>query len=82
MNISLSYICDNTILLSLIISVICTILIFIYNKIYKVNKPYISYIRIFIVIMVGVNAMIYLKKMDIKNIDSKYTNVKIGEPDF
>ena len=82
MNISLSYICDNTILLSLIISVICTLLIFIDNKIYKVNKPYISYIRIFIVIMVGVNAMIYLKKMDIKNINSKYTNVKIGEPDF
>ena len=82
MNISLSYICDNTILLSLILSVICTLLIFIDNKIYKVNKPYISYIRIFIVIMVGVNAMIYFKKMDIKNIDSKYTNVKIGEPDF
>ena len=82
MNINISYICDNTILLSLIISTICTLLIFIDNKIYKVNKPYISYIRIFIVIMFGVNAMIYLKKMDIKNIDSKYTNVKIGEPDF
>jgi hypothetical protein len=82
MNINIGYICDNTILLSIIISVICTLLIFIDNKIYKVNKPYISYIRIFIVIMIGVNAMIYLKKMDVKNIDSKYTNVKIGEPDF
>lgn len=82
MNINFSYICDNNLLLSLIISVICTLIIFIDNKIYKINKPYISYIRICVVIMVGINALIYLKKMDINKVNSKYDSVKIGEPDF
>ena len=82
MNINFGYICENNFLLSLCVSLICTIVIFIDDKISKIKKPYISYGKHFVVIMVSIFGVLYLKNMNIKTLETKYDKVKMGEPDF
>ena len=82
MNITFTYLCENSFLLSFLISIICTVLIYSDNRYNKVNKSYISYIKIFIIFMIGLNGMKYIQNMTTKNIDNKYNNVKMGEPNF
>ena len=82
MNINFSYICENNYLLSLCISVVCTLIIFIDDKLSKTKKPYLSYLRHFVIILIAINAVLFIKNKTLKNIETKYDKVKMGEPDF
>lgn len=82
MNINFSYLCENTFLLSFIISVICIIIIAIDDKYNDKLKPYFTYIKLFVIFYIALNGMNYIKNCNKKNADLKYNNVKLGEPNF
>lgn len=82
MNINYKYICENNIILSLMVALICATIIYIDDKYNNVKKPIISYIKIIVLIVLGINGVLYIKSKNINDTKCNYSNVKIGEPNF
>ena len=82
MNINFKYICDNNIILSLLIACICTLVLYLDNKYNGIKKPLTAYVRVIVLIVLAINGVFYLKNKNLKDVKCNYSNVKIGEPDF
>lgn len=82
MNINYKYICENNFILSLLISIICTTVIYIDDRYNNIKKPIVGYIKIVVLVVIGVNGVLYLKNKHTNDVKCNYNNVKIGEPNF
>ena len=75
----LANIINNDILLSIIISIICTLVIYLDHKRTKIIYNYTNYIKYIILIAISVYIGLYLQKI---KIPIKESSIKIGEPNF
>lgn len=70
---------NNDILLSLVLGVVCTIIIYFENKRNKTEYSYSNYVKNIVFISLTVYGALYLKNT---KIPIKESSIKIGEPDF
>ena len=76
-------ICNNDYLLSLTLSIGTVLVIYIENKINKKVEAYMHYIKLSVLIAIGIYIALYLKSCNIKTIKkAENVNVNIGEPTF
>ena len=82
MNINYKYICENNFILSLLIGILCSVVIYIDDRYNNIKKPIVGYIKIVVLVVIGVNGVLYLKNKNTNDIKCNYNNVKIGELNF
>ena len=70
---------NNNLLLSGVAGLICSLLYYLENKRNKTIVPYISYLKLVILVSLAIYGVLYLKNY---NTLIKESSVKIGEPDF
>lgn len=78
-NMYLANIINNDILLSIVISSICTLVIYLDHKRTNIIYNYTNYIKYIILISISVYIGLYLQKI---KIPIKESSIKIGEPNF
>ena len=78
-NENLMKIVNNDILLSLVLGIVCTLIIYFENKRTKTEYSYINYVKNIVFISLALYAALYLKNT---KIPIKESSIKIGEPDF
>lgn len=79
----LKSICSNDYILSLCISSVIIAIIYVENKLSKKVSPISYYIKLFVIIIIGIYTSLYLKNMNFESIKkTKNVNVNIGEPTF
>ena len=79
----LNYICNNSYLLSIVLSCLCVSIIYIENKMSEKINSYSYYIKLVVLISISVYCGIYLTNTNMNDIKkAENVNVNIGEPSF
>ena len=79
LKIYLEKIMNNDILLSIVLSVFCTMIVYFEHKRQKTIYSNINYVKLVLLISISIYLAIYLKNIKIQ---VKESSIKIGEPDF
>lgn len=75
----LEQITNNDILLSFVLSLCCTLIVYMDNRRTKTLTSNIHYVKLIVLISISIYLALYLKKT---KISIKESSIKIGEPDF